>query len=320
LSKPNLLITGCAGFIGSHAVDYFLEKGYKVDGVDCFTYAGSASNIRDHYDNHNFKLFNANICDTSKMLEICQLRDIKWIINFAAETHVDNSIRSCDAFIKSNIDGVRSLLEVCRQADTRLFHLSTDEVYGDIKAGSFTETDHLNPKNPYSATKAAAEHMIKAYANTYGVEYLMVRPSNNFGPRQHEEKFLPTIMRKLLNDEKIPIYGTGRNIREWTYVKDTPRAIEHILLNSEFNKIYNISSSNEQENLEIVKKITAILNRDFKSSIEFVPDRLGHDFRYSVDANRLSNLGFALDGNQRFEENLKETIRYFMDKQKSKEK
>ena len=162
--------------------------------------------------------------------------------------------------------------------------------------------------------------MIKAYANTYGVEYLMVRPSNNFGPRQHEEKFLPTIMRKLLNDEKIPIYGTGRNIREWTYVKDTPRAIEHILLNSEFNKIYNISSSNEQENLEIVKKITAILNRDFKSSIEFVPDRLGHDFRYSVDANRLSNLGFALDGNQRFEENLKETIRYFMDKQKSKEK
>ena len=283
MSKPNLLITGCAGFIGSHAVDYFLEKGYKDDGVDCVTYAGSASNIRDHYGNRNFKLFNANICNTSKILEICRLRDIKWIINFAAETHVDNSIRSCSAFIKSNIDGVRSLLEVCRQTDTRLFHLSTDEVYGDIKAGSFTETDHLNPKNPYSATKAAAEHMIKAYANTYGVEYLMVRPSNNFGPRQHGEKFLPTIMRKLLNDEKIPIYGTGRNIREWTYVKDTPRAIEHILLNSEFNKTYNISSSNEQENLEIVKKITAILNRDFKSSIEFVPDRLGHDFRYSID-------------------------------------
>lgn len=319
MSKPNLLITGCAGFIGSHAVDYFLEKGYKVDGVDCFTYAGNASNIRDHYANHNFKLFNTNICNTSKILEICQLRDIKWIINFAAETHVDNSIRSCDTFIESNIDGVRSLLEVCRQTGARLFHLSTDEIYGDIKAGSFKEADHLNPKNPYSATKAAAEHMIKAYANTYGVEYLMVRPSNNFGPRQHGEKFIPTIMRKLLNDEKIPIYGTGRNVREWTYVKDTPRAIEHILLNSEFNKTYNISSSNEQENLEIVKKITAVLNRDFDSSIEFVRDRLGHDFRYSVDATKLADLGFTLDGSERFEENLKETIRYFMDKQKSKE-
>ena len=314
MNKPNLLITGCAGFIGSHAVDYFLEKGYKVDGVDCFTYAGTASNLRNHYTNPDFKLFNVNICDTDKILEICQLRSINWIINFAAETHVDNSIRSCDAFIKSNIEGTKSLLEVCKETGARIFHISTDEVYGDIKAGSFEEGDHLNPKNPYSATKAAAEHMVRPYANTYGVEYLMVRPSNNFGPRQHQEKFIPTIMRNLLKGNKIPIYGTGRNIREWTYVKDTPRAIEHILLNSEFNKVYNISSSNEQENLEIVKKITSVLNKDFENSITFVPDRLGHDFRYSVNADKLEDLGFTLNGSDNFEENLKETMRFFMEK------
>ena len=177
-------------------------------------------------------------------------------------------------------------------------------MYGDIHAGSFKEDDHLNPKNPYSATKTAAEHMVRAYANTYGVEYLMVRPSNNFGPRQHQEKFIPTIMRNLLQGNKIPIYGTGKNVREWTYVKDTPRAIEHILLNSEMNKVYNISSSNEQENLEIVKRITSALGKDFEESITFVQDRLGHDFRYSVDASKLEDIGFSLDGSANFDQNL----------------
>ena len=314
MNKPNILITGCAGFIGSHATDYFLERGYNVDGVDCFTYAGNVSNIRHQYDNPRFKLFNTNICNTKEILDICQIRNIEWIINFAAETHVDNSISSCDPFIKTNIDGVRSLLEVCRETKAKLFHISTDEVYGDINEGSFREMDNLSPKNPYSATKAAAEHMIRAFSNTYGIEYLMVRPSNNFGPRQHSEKFIPTIMRNLLKGNKIPIYGTGRNIREWTYVKDTPRAIEHILLNSEFNKVYNISSSNEQENLEIVKKITSVLNKDFENSITFVPDRLGHDFRYSVNADKLEDLGFTLNGSDNFEENLKETMRFFMEK------
>lgn len=315
MNKPNLLITGCAGFIGSHATDYFLEKGYNVDGVDCFTYAGKIKNIQHQYENPNFKLFNTNICNTAAIMEICLLRDIKWIINFAAETHVDNSIRSCDSFIKSNIQGVKSLLEVCKETDARLFHISTDEVYGDIKKGSFKEKDNFNPKNPYSATKAAAEHMVEAYANTYGVDYLMVRPSNNFGPRQHQEKFIPTIMRNLMEGKKIPIYGTGLNIREWTYVKDTARAIEHILLNSKFNKVYNISSSNEQENLQIVKKITNLLDKDFENSIEFVPDRLGHDFRYSVNAKKLSSLGFDLDGQEGFDDNLKETIQYYLEKQ-----
>lgn len=282
-----------------------------VDGVDCFTYAGKAANIRQHYDHPNFKLFNENICNAEKMLELCQMRSIDWVINFAAETHVDNSIRSCDAFIKSNIQGTKSLLEACRSSGAKYFHISTDEVYGDIHAGSFKEEDHLNPKNPYSATKTAAEHMVRAYANTYGVEYLMVRPSNNFGPRQHQEKFIPTIMRNLLRGNKIPIYGTGKNVREWTYVKDTPRAIEHILLNSEMNKVYNISSSNEQENLEIVKKITSALGKEFEESITFVADRLGHDFRYSVDASKLEDIGFSLDGSSNFDQNLQETISYY---------
>ena len=307
----NILLTGCAGFIGSHATDYFLSKGYKVDGVDCFTYAGNSSNIRQNYNHPNFKLFNEDICNTEKMIELCQMRSIDWVINFAAETHVDNSIKSCDAFIKSNIQGTKSLLEACKASGAKYFHISTDEVYGDIHAGSFKEDDHLNPKNPYSATKTAAEHMVRAYANTYGVEYLMVRPSNNFGPRQHQEKFIPTIMRNLLQGNKIPIYGTGKNVREWTYVKDTPRAIEHILLNSKMNKVYNISSSNEQENLEIVKKITSALGKDFEESITFVPDRLGHDFRYSVDASRLEDIGFSLDGSISFDQNLQETISYY---------
>ncbi len=312
MSKPNILITGCAGFIGSHAVDYFLEKGYNVDGVDCFTYAGKVSNIKHQYENPKFKLFNTNICKTSEILEICQLRDIHWIINFAAETHVDNSIKSCDAFIRSNIQGVKSLLEVCKKTGTKLFHVSTDEVYGDIREGSFTETDNLNPKNPYSATKASAEHMVLSYANTYGVEYLMVRPSNNFGPRQHNEKFLPTILRNLSSGNKIPIYGTGKNVREWTFVKDTPRAIEFIMNNSPLNKVYNISTSNEQENLTIVKTITDLLDKDYETSIEFVKDRLGHDFRYSVDAGKLESLGFTLDGKENFADNLKETIQFYM--------
>tara|TARA_R110000824_G_scaffold43928_6_gene128201 strand:- start:1772 stop:2716 length:945 start_codon:yes stop_codon:yes gene_type:complete len=309
MNKPNIMITGCAGFIGSHTLDYFLEKGYKVTGVDVLTYAGKYENFEHNFENKNFSFHELDICELIKIKQICEDRDIDWIINFAAETHVDNSIKSSYEFIDSNIYGIQSLLEVCRELEIKLFHISTDEVYGDIVQGSFEEKDILNPKNPYSATKAAGEHFVCSYSNTYGVEYLMVRPSNNYGPRQHSEKFLPTIVKSLSEGKKIPVYGTGKNIREWTYVKDTAKAVEFILNNSEPNQIYNISSNIEKENIEIVSKVCEQFDRTIPDSIEFVEDRLGHDFRYSVNSDKLFSLGFEIES--QFEDNLKETVEFF---------
>ena len=260
-------------------------------------------------------MYNLDICNHDKILSICEHSNIEWIINFAAETHVDNSIQACEKFIHSNIKGVQSLLEVCRKTGIKLFHVSTDEVYGDIMSGSFKEDNKLNPKNPYSATKAAAEHMVRAYSNTYGIKYLMVRPSNNFGPRQHDEKFLPTIARKIHNSEKIPIYGDGKQIREWTYVKETAAAILFLLNNSTLNQVYNVSSSFELQNIEVVKKVCKIMDVVFSSAISFVEDRLGHDFRYSVDSLKLKKLGFSSSMN--FDLALKETVKFNELKNKS---
>lgn len=303
-----IMITGCAGFIGSHALDLFLEEGHYVVGVDCFTYAGNVQNIRKHHDNPNFKMHNVDICNHDEVLSICEASGTQWIINFAAETHVDNSIASCDKFIHSNVKGIQSLLEVCRKTGIKLFHISTDEVYGDIVDGSFKEGDILSPKNPYSATKAAAEHMVKAYANTYGVEYLMVRPSNNFGPRQHAEKLLPTIVRKISAGQKIPIYGDGKQIREWTYVKETAAAILFLISNSFLNQTYNISSSFELENIEVVKKVCKLMGVEFEEYASFVQDRLGHDVRYSVDCEKIGSLGYEFENN--FNEYLSSSVSF----------
>ena len=305
-----VMITGCAGFIGSHAVDLFLEKRYSVVGVDCFTYAGRSGNILHQNGNPNFKMINTDICSTDAISEICDFRKIDYIINFAAETHVDNSIRSASKFIHSNIDGVRSLLEVCRRTGVKLFHVSTDEVYGSTVEGSFHEDDKLNPKNPYSATKAAAEHLITAYHNTYGIEYVMVRPSNNFGPRQHGEKFLPTIVRSILQNKKVPVYGDGSNIREWLFVQDNVKAVEFILQNTEMNQTYNISSNKEMTNIQIVKKVCDILGKQPDEVIEFVEDRPGHDFRYSVANDKLMSLGF--NDFSSFDESLNKTVKEFV--------
>lgn len=304
--NKTVMITGCAGFIGSHAAEMFLEYGYKVIGLDSLTYASNLNNLKPSFEYEKFLFIEADINDKEKVQELSKKHSIEWIINFAAETHVDNSIKNSKAFIHSNISGVNSLLEVCRETKVKLFHISTDEVYGSIKDGSFKETDILSPQNPYSATKAAAEHLIRAYANTYGINYIIVRPSNNFGPRQHEEKFIPTIIKSLMAGKKIPIYGDGKNIRDWLYVKDNVKAIEHILRTSEANETYNISAINEMENIKIVETILDKLGKTFEDSVEFVADRPGHDFRYSIENLKLLNLGFEFDNN--FEENIEETI------------
>tara|TARA_R110000782_G_scaffold212564_2_gene300599 strand:- start:1600 stop:2553 length:954 start_codon:yes stop_codon:yes gene_type:complete len=305
--KETVLITGCAGFIGSHATDYFLSMGHSVTGVDSLTYASNMNNLKNANNYKSFVFEKADICNSDRISELCLERNIQWIFNFAAETHVDNAIDSDLPFFHSNIHGVRSLASVCRDIGTKILHVSTDEVYGSISEGSFFESDSFSPQNPYSATKAAGEHIISSYSNTYGIEFIIVRPSNNFGPRQNSEKFLPTIIKSLSLDEKIPIYGDGKNIRDWLFVKDNVRIIYDIWNKSDMNNIYNISLLNELENINIVKKVVAIMKRDYKSSVSFVEDRLGHDFRYSIDNSKIRSLGLNL--NTDFDNNLNETVR-----------
>ena len=301
----SIIVTGCAGFIGSHTTEELLSRGYNVTGIDCMTYAGLEENMKNFIDSIDFYEFDIN--DTEQIKDIVAKNNVEWIINFAAETHVDNSIESVDPFIHSNVNGVASLLEVCRKTNCKILHISTDEVYGSATGGSFTETDNFNPRNPYSATKAAAEHLVTSFHNTYGTEYKMTRMSNNFGPRQHQEKFIPTILRSIRNMQKIPIYGDGKNIRDWFYVKDCAKCVVDVLENGEMNEVYNLTLQNELENIEIVSIILDHLELDFEDNTEFVEDRLGHDFRYSIDHTKFLQISDMTPTS--FDESLKQTIK-----------
>lgn len=286
----NFLVTGCAGFIGSHAVDLLLSHGHKVCGVDKLTYAGNIDNLDTSLANENFTFYQSDICDRSYIEKLINTYKTDCIINFAAESHVDNSIKGSDSFIFSNIIGVKELLEICKNRDIKFCQISTDEVYGSITTGSFSESDVLSPKNYYSATKAAAEHIVTAYHNTFNIDYLIVRMSNNYGPRQHSEKFLPTIVNSINNNKRIPLYGKGDNIRDWIYVKDSVRIIYNLIMRERYNDIYNISFNDERKNIDVIRAVLEYFNLDFDSSVEFVDDRLGHDFRYSIDNNKMSSL------------------------------
>tara|TARA_R100000152_G_C6739267_1_gene163161 strand:+ start:77 stop:1018 length:942 start_codon:yes stop_codon:yes gene_type:complete len=304
----SIMITGCAGFIGSYVTEEFLNAGYKVHGVDKLTYAGSEKNMESFRNHPHFSFSPSCITMPSHMKLIMEQSKIEWVINLAAETHVDNSIESSDVFVKTNIGGTKSLLDACKETGAKLLHFSTDEVYGVARNRAFTERSNIAPKNPYSATKAAADHMIEAYRNTYGVEYIIVRPSNNFGLRQHDEKFLPTIVRKLKADEKIPVYGKGNQIREWTHARETAKATRFILENSETNQIYNISSEFHTENMNVVQTVCDILGRRVEDCVEYVEDRPGHDFKYAITPRKLNKLGYTVASN--FEEELKEILDY----------
>ena len=310
--KMNVLVTGCAGFIGSHMVDLLIENGHNVVGIDCFTYAGKSSNVKHVYNLSKFKMWHKNICDTQFIAEICEMRNIEWILNFAAESHVDNSIQDVSPFISSNIQGVISLLNVCRSVGTKLLHISTDEVYGSTVEGSFLETDALNPKNPYSSSKAAAEHFVTSYHNTYGTTYKMVRMSNNFGPRQHKEKLIPTVIRCIENSKGIPVYGSGKNVRDWFYVKDCVKMIYDVLQKGNDNETYNLTHCNELENLEVISKICRIMGVDPAEAITFVDDRPGHDFRYSISNDKVKKLGISQPTD--FDQALKQTVNSLREK------
>ncbi|PMP86904.1 MAG: dTDP-glucose 4,6-dehydratase [Thermodesulfobium narugense] len=306
----NILITGGAGFIGSEFVRQSVERGYKVSVIDKLTYAGSMDRINSVVKEIRF--YKDDIKNEDSIKKIIKTDKIEAIINFAAETHVDRSILKPDEFISTNICGITSILNSLANSDVLLLHVSTDEVYGELgKEGKFSEDSPLRPNSPYSASKASADLLIKAYARTFSLRTRIVRPSNNYGMWQFPEKLIPVVIYKALNNQKVPIYADGSNIREWTYVKDCCSAIFKVLNDGKDSNIYNIGSGEEMTNLNLVKKILSILGKS-DELIEFVKDRPGHDFRYSLNTEKISKeLGwkpsFSVD------DGLKETVQWYVE-------
>jgi len=286
-----VLITGGAGFIGNAAVKYFQKMNDEIVVVDKLSYAANLNHVQ------NCSFFKLDICETDKLKEIVRNFIPDVIINFAAETHVDNSISSADEFIHSNFVGVHSLLNVCKETNTKLCHISTDEVYGPADDHPFTEEDALNPMNPYSATKASADLLIKSFHNTHKVPFLIVRPSNNYGLNQHNEKFIPKLIESIKEKKKFPLYGDGSQIREWTFVEDTVQLIREIILKEkDWHSIYNITSGISKTNIEVIKIVVKFYNEIFNERlnineiIETVEDRKGHDKKYWISCNKLNQM------------------------------
>jgi len=280
----NFLLTGACGFIGSHAFDEFIRHGHNIVVVDRLTYAGNIGNI----DLNKCTFYQLDINETVILEKIVKTHNIDKIVNFAAETHVDNSISDASSFVRTNIKGVLSILNVCREHNIELIHLSTDEVYGPASHIPFDELTPLNPKNPYAATKAAADHLIFSYVNTYGIKCKIVRPSNNFGQRQHSEKFIPKIVKSVRERSNIPIYGDGSQKRQWTYVKDTAKIIYKIATEC-LDGVYNISDSNVFTNNDIVDHILGLMNCDTNLKT-YVKDRPGHDKMYWITSRKINSL------------------------------
>ena len=276
------IVTGGRGFIGSHFVEKCLGEGHKIIDIDSMTYA---ANDKLPWDDHkNYKLIKDDICNIKHL----PAADI--LVNFAAESHVDNSIVQPDIFVKTNVLGTQNLLNLIRGKTYNrplLVHISTDEVYGDINEGSFDENSKLNPSNPYSASKAAAEMLVTSYSRTYGIDYQICRSSNNYGERQYPEKLIPKIIECLEEDKSIPIHGDGSYVRDWTYVKDNVDGVYLACMSEEKNQTWNISSNVCLTNLEVVGKVSEWKNKN--PDIEFIPNRHGQDVRYSIDATKISD-------------------------------
>lgn len=308
-----ILVTGGAGFIGSCFVRHMLKKhpDYKIINLDCLTYAGNIENLDDIKNNPNYTFVKANICDKQKVDEITA--NVDCIVNFAAESHVDRSILNPEIFIETNVLGTLNLLEAAKKHKIkRYLQVSTDEVYGSLgKDGYFYETTPLSPNSPYSASKASADMLVKAYFETYKTPVLITRCSNNYGPYQYPEKLIPFFISKLLKGGKVPLYGDGLNVRDWLYVYDHCSAIDTVLHKGNIGEVYNVGGHNEKSNIEITKIILKEMNKD-ESSIEYVQDRLGHDRRYAIDNNKITTtLGW--EPSVTFEEGIKLTIDWYLD-------
>lgn len=300
----NILITGGAGFIGSHLVKHFTLKypNYKIINFDILSYASDLSRLNTIENNKNYNFIKGDINDTNLLNEVFQKFKINSVINLAAESHVDNSIKNPNKFAETNIMGTLNLLNISNKfwqnSNNNLFyHISTDEVYGELgEKGLFSESSAYNPKSPYSASKASSDHLTRAFYHTFKLPIIISNCSNNFGPDQHFEKLIPLTIKKIINNEKIPIYGDGKNIRDWIFVKDHVDAIDKIFHSNMLGETFNIGGENEINNLDLVSKIIQItdakLGRNPNSSvnlISFVEDRKGHDFRYAIDNTKINN-------------------------------
>ena len=310
----NILVTGGCGFIGSNFVRYMFDKheDYKICNIDKLTYGGNLENLRDLEKNPRYNFVKGDICNKKLILEVMKQSDV--VVHFAAESHVDNSIIDSNAFIHSNVKGTQTLLDAAKLCRIQKFiHISTDEVYGSITKGSSKETDILEPNNPYSASKAAGDMLVRAYNATFNVPTIITRSSNNFGPYQHTEKLIPLFVTNLLKGKKVPLYGDGLNVREWLYVIDNCEAIDKILHKGKIGEIYNIGSGTEQTNFEITKLLLKELNKD-DSYVDFVKDRLGHDRRYSLNISKIKKLGWK--PKYGFEKAIKETVKWYRENRK----
>lgn len=311
MKKRKILITGAAGFIGSNFLRYFLNRHpeYEIINYDLLNYAGNLDNLKDCEKNPRYTFIKGDICDAEKVNEV--MKGAEAVINFAAQTHVDRSILDSSEFVSTNVLGTQVLLEAAKNSAVSCFlQISTDEVYGSIKKGSFFETSPLLPNSPYAASKASADLLARSYFITHKLPVLIVRSSNNFGPYQYPEKVIPLFITNALEDKPLPLYGDGKNVRDWLYVIDNARAIERVFLTGEKGGIYNIGAGNEITNKELTALILKIMKKP-KSLIKFVNDRPAHDRRYSVDISKLKKLGFKPLYN--FEDAISETIKWYID-------
>lgn len=289
-----MLVTGGAGFIGSNFIRHMLMEhpGTRIVNLDALTYAGNLENLRDVADNPDYTFIRGDICDSDTVATVFQNHNIKTVVHFAAESHVDRSISDGSAFVRTNVLGTFTLLDYALKLGVRRFiHVSTDEVYGSITEGSFAESDNLNPSSPYSSSKAGSDLLARSFFITHGLPVIITRCINNYGSYRFPEKLIPLFVTNLLEGKKVPVYGTGGNVRDWLYVIDHCRAIDFILQHGEPGGIYNIGGGAEKTNLEITKRILELLGND-EAMIEYVPDRKGHDFRYSLDFGKLRALGW----------------------------
>lgn len=312
-----ILVTGGAGFIGSCFIRHILNKypNYKIINLDALTYAGNIENLNDVKDNPNYTFVHGNICNKELAKQVILDRNVDAVVNFAAESHVDRSITGPEVFIETNVKGTLNLLQTAKEAGVhRFLQVSTDEVYGSLgKEGYFYETTPLAPNSPYSASKASADMLVRAYFETYKMPVLITRCSNNYGPYQYPEKLIPYFISQLLKDEKVPVYGDGLNVRDWLYVYDHCRAIDTVLHKGKIGEVYNIGGHNEKTNLEITRIILEAMGKN-ESSIKYVEDRLGHDKRYAIDNNKISTeLGW--EPSLTFEEGIKLTIDWYLKNQ-----
>ena len=313
-----ILITGGAGFIGSNFIFYMLEKhpDYRIICLDKLTYAGNLSTLKSVSRHPNFCFVKADICDSEEVDRIFSEKRPDIVVNFAAESHVDRSIDDPGLFLKTNITGTQVLMDACRKYGIRRFHqISTDEVYGDLPSDRpdlfFTENTPLHPSSPYSASKAGADLLVLSYYRTYGLPVTISRCSNNYGPYQFPEKLIPLMIIHALNDQPLPVYGQGINVRDWLYVEDHCNAIDLIIHNGRIGELYNIGGHNEMRNIDIVRLICRKLDKP-ESLITYVADRKGHDLRYAIDPSKI-NAELGWQPETRFEDGIGKTIQWYLD-------